>query len=38
MPDTENTTNVTIEIPRSNKLTPDALQAIIQRISFGGLP
>ncbi|WP_407890518.1 DUF4365 domain-containing protein [Scytonema sp. NUACC26] len=37
-PDTENTTNVTIEIPRSNQLTPDALQAIIQRISFGGLP
>ncbi|MFL9458627.1 MULTISPECIES: hypothetical protein [Nostocales] len=30
--------NVTIEIPRSNQLTPDALQAIIQRISFGGLP
>jgi hypothetical protein len=38
MPDTKNTTNVTIEIPRSNQFTPDALQAIIQRISFGDLP
>ncbi|WP_347566224.1 DUF4365 domain-containing protein [Scytonema sp. UIC 10036] len=38
MPDTENTTNVTIEIPRSNQLISDALQAIIQRISFGSLP
>ncbi len=37
-PDTENITNVTIEIPRSNQLTPDALQAIIERISFGDLP
>ena len=38
MPDTTNTTNVTIEIPRSNQFTPDALQTIIQRISFGDLP
>lgn len=38
MPDTENTTNVTIEIPRSNQFTPLSLQAIIQRISFGDLP
>ncbi|MEH1786697.1 DUF4365 domain-containing protein [Nostoc sp.] len=38
MPDTENTTNVTIEIPRSNQLTPLSLQSIIQRISFGDLP
>ena len=38
MPDTENTTNVTIEVSRSNQFTPDALQAIIQRISFGDLP
>ncbi|QFS52810.1 DUF4365 domain-containing protein [Nostoc sphaeroides] len=38
MPDTENTTNVTIEIPRSNQLTPLSLQTIIQRISFGDLP
>jgi hypothetical protein len=38
MPDTENTTNVTIEVPRSNQFTPLSLQAIIQRISFGDLP
>ena len=38
MPDTTNTTNVTIEIPRSNQFTPDVLQTIIQRISFGDLP
>ncbi|MBE9233568.1 DUF4365 domain-containing protein [Cuspidothrix issatschenkoi LEGE 03284] len=38
MPDTTNTTNVTIEIPRSNQFTPDALQTIMQRISFGELP
>ncbi|MBO3460986.1 DUF4365 domain-containing protein [Aetokthonos hydrillicola Thurmond2011] len=38
MPETENTTNVTIEIPRSNLFTADAVLAIIQRISFGGLP
>ena len=38
MPDTTNTTNVTIEIPRSNQFTPNALQTIIQRISFGDLP
>jgi hypothetical protein len=38
MPDSENTTNVTIEIPRSNQFTPEALQAIIQRISFGEKP
>ncbi|MBW4511066.1 MAG: DUF4365 domain-containing protein [Scytonematopsis contorta HA4267-MV1] len=38
MPETENATNVTIEIPRSNQFTVEALQAIIQRISFGDLP
>jgi len=38
MPNTENTTNVTIELPRTNQFTPDALQGIIQRISFGSLP
>jgi hypothetical protein len=38
MPDTTNTTNVTIKIPRSNQFTPDALQTIIQRISLGDLP
>lgn len=38
MPDTANTTTVTIEIPRINQFTPDALQAIIQRISSGDLP
>jgi hypothetical protein len=36
--DTENTTSVTIEIPRSNQFTPLSLQAIIERISFGDLP
>ncbi|GCL40132.1 hypothetical protein SR1949_52660 [Sphaerospermopsis reniformis] len=38
MPDTTNTTNVTIKIPRSNQFTLDALQTIIQRISLGDLP
>ncbi|OKH44154.1 hypothetical protein NIES2101_29030 [Calothrix sp. HK-06] len=38
MADTENTTNVTIEIPRSNQFTPLSLQAMIERISSGGLP
>ncbi|MDF5720164.1 MAG: hypothetical protein PUP91_06670 [Rhizonema sp. PD37] len=38
MPDTDNTTNVTIEISRSNQFTPVLLQAMIQRISFGNLP
>jgi hypothetical protein len=38
MADTENTANVTIEIPRSNQFTPLLLQAVIERISSGGLP
>jgi hypothetical protein len=38
MPDTTNITNVTVEVPRINQFTPDALQAIIQRINYGDLP
>lgn len=38
MVDTKNTSNVTIEIPRSNQFTPLSLQAMIERISSGGLP
>lgn len=38
MPETENRNNVTIELLRSNQVTPDALQGIIKRISFGELP
>ena len=38
MPTTANTTNVTIELPRSHQFTRKSLQSIIQRISFGGVP
>ncbi|AFZ25034.1 hypothetical protein Cylst_2840 [Cylindrospermum stagnale PCC 7417] len=38
MPETANRNNVTIELLRSNQFTPDVLQGIINRISFGELP
>ena len=38
MLETKNTSNVTIEISRSNLFTVEVLQDIIERISFGGLP
>jgi Domain of unknown function (DUF4365) len=37
-PETQNLTSVTVELPRSNKFTVEALRDIIQRISLGGVP
>lgn len=36
--ETQNTSTVTVELPRSNQFTVEALRGTIQRISFGGLP
>jgi len=38
MSQTQNTKTVTVELPRSNQFTVEALQSMIQRISFGGFP
>ena len=37
-PPTENETGKTVRIPRSQRFTVESLQAIMQRISRGGLP
>ncbi|MFB2976267.1 DUF4365 domain-containing protein [Microseira sp. BLCC-F43] len=37
-PETRNTTAVTVELPRSNQFTVEALRGIIDRISLGGVP
>lgn len=37
-PERQNTTNITVELPRSNQLTVEALKSIMQRLSQGGLP
>lgn len=38
MPATQNTTNITVELPRSNLFTVEALESMMQRISQRGLP
>jgi len=38
MPETQNATTVTIELPRSNQFTVEALSTMIQRIGEGGFP
>jgi len=38
MPETSNTTNVTVTLPKSNQLTVAALQSIMERISQGVQP
>jgi len=37
-PERLNTANVTVELPRSNQFTVEALKSIMQRLSQGGLP
>ena len=37
-PETRNTTAVTVELPRLNQFTVEALRSIIGRISLGGVP
>lgn len=37
-PERQNTTNITVELPRSNQFTVEALKSIMQRLSQGGLP
>ncbi|MEG4807873.1 DUF4365 domain-containing protein [Microcoleus sp. F8-D3] len=38
MPETRNTNRITVELPRRNHFTPQALESIMQRISKGGFP
>jgi len=38
LPETPNTTTVTVELPRSNQFTVEAVVSMFQRISNGGLP
>ncbi|MBE9120363.1 DUF4365 domain-containing protein [Tychonema sp. LEGE 07199] len=38
LPERLNTANVTVELPRSNQFTVEALKSIVQRLSQGGLP
>jgi hypothetical protein len=38
MPATRNTTSVTVELPRRNLFTVEALESMMQRISQRGLP
>lgn len=38
MSETQNSSTVTVELPRLNRFTVEALQSILQRISFGGFP
>ncbi|MEG4224609.1 DUF4365 domain-containing protein [Microcoleus sp. N9_B2] len=38
MPETQNTSRVTVELPRNNQFTAEALQSIMQRISQGDIP
>jgi hypothetical protein len=38
MPETQNATTVTIELPRSNQFTVEALSTMIHRIGEGGFP
>jgi len=37
-PERQNTTNITVELPRSHQFTVEALKSIMQRLSQGGLP
>ncbi|NJM61708.1 MAG: DUF4365 domain-containing protein [Oscillatoriales cyanobacterium RU_3_3] len=37
-PETQNSTAVTVELPRSNQFTVESITSIINRISQGGLP
>ena len=37
-PPSDNETSVTVSVPRTNLLTPEVLQGMMQRISDGGLP
>ena len=38
MPATQNKTSITVELPRSNLFTVEALESMMQRISQRGLP
>ena len=38
LPETVNATTVTVELPRSNQFTVEAVVSMFQRISNGGLP
>jgi len=38
MPETRNTNRITVELPRRNQFTAEALESIMQRISKGGVP